>query len=96
MTVDAPLLTCRQVAQLLRYEGSPKAQRVRVRRLIASVEQRTGTTIHRRVGNRWLIPRSAIESLMSPESGLSDRVDDLERQVRDLRDRIEHLEAAGA
>ncbi|WP_437895174.1 hypothetical protein [Sorangium sp. So ce124] len=76
------------MAQLLRFEGSPKAQRARVRRLVASIEQRTGKTIHRRVGSGWLIPRSAIESLMSPETGLADRVEELEQQVRDLTMRI--------
>lgn len=92
-TADVPpLLTCPQVAQLLRYEGSSAATRARVRRLVLSVERRTGTTIHLKMGKDWLIPRAAIEALTCAESGLADRVEDLEREVRDLRERVEHLE----
>ncbi|KYF66686.1 hypothetical protein BE15_12635 [Sorangium cellulosum] len=93
MTGDAPLLTMAQLADLLGYRGRQRGRRAL--RLCEAASGQRGTPLRFRNGRRWFVSRESIQSLLSSEFSLADRVEDMERAVRDLRMRIEHLEAAG-
>ncbi|WP_437759499.1 hypothetical protein [Sorangium sp. So ce1389] len=83
-----------QLADLLGYRGRERGRRAL--RLCEAAAKQRGTPLHFRNGRRWFVSRESIQALLSSEFSLADRVEDLERQVRDLTMRIEHLEAAGA